>query len=627
MVINGRTRALLMGVLAVLLLGTGLVSAQPRNTQVWVQDLNGGTLYLVGRGGQEDELVLPTVGDFSALTSGRAAISGDGQRIAYTLTNPATGDLLLVVYDYPTRAIILTYAPGVTTLNSIDLSQSFAFDADGSRLAFGYGFEDASWELVLLDLRGMGIAATLRSSDPAAGDARGDGGYGLIPVPLHTRADGTVGFAMIQGFTEGWPEYAAYIWNSASGTVTPTLGYVSPDRDIFPLTGEVIMALDDSALPGNDDSFMFGHTNALQAYNADLGVRVTFYHDGVNSLVGPRFAYNGESVLALETIPAPPEVDTVSNLVLLDRLGGKLLTVLPNVRGISYTGTPEGFALIAPDGDLPALRFVDVRSLAPVVDLAESLVWRGVPGVFYAIQWAGVLGEANPYRVQTFAGWNNLTGTSYDVDLLIGMGATTGGSTGGTGGATTVTPAAALEVGGTATVRTTGGDSLNMRSAAGTEFAILQKLSSGTLLLLLEGPVSAGSYQWWRVQAPDGQQGWVVESADGVPTLIPGRSASTGEVDETLEGAADPSLPSLLAIGSDAIVTLPNPRDSLRLRNAPGLEGRIIVLLPNGTRLRVIDGPRAANGYTWWQLRTPEGNVGWSAEVIGDDRVLIGAVP
>jgi hypothetical protein len=247
--------------------------------------------------------------------------------------------------------------------------------------------------------------------------------------------------------------------------------------------------------------------------------------------------------------------------------------------------------------------------------------------VFYAIQWAGVLGEANPYRVQTFAGWNNLTGTSYDVDLLIGMGATTGGSTGGTGGATTVTPAAALEVGGTATVRTTGGDSLNMRSAAGTEFAILQKLSSGTLLLLLEGPVSAGSYQWWRVQAPDGQQGWVVESADGVPTLIPGRSASTGEVDETLEGAADPSLPSLLAIGSDAIVTLPNPRDSLRLRNAPGLEGRIIVLLPNGTRLRVIDGPRAANGYTWWQLRTPEGNVGWSAEVIGDDRVLIGAVP
>jgi hypothetical protein len=620
--------ALLVVVPAALIMGAGVVRAQPRNTQVWIQDLGAGTLYLVGRGGQEAELVLPRVGEFSELSSGRAAISGDGQRIAYTLVNPTTRELLLVVYDYPGAAIILTYAPGPVTLNSLDLVQTYAFDADGSRLAFGYGFEDSSWELVLLDLRGMGIAATLRSSDPAAGDARGTGNYGLIPVPLQTRPDGKVGFAMIQGFTEGWPEYPAYIWDTLSGTVMPSLGYVTPDRDVFPLTGEIVMAVDDSALAGNEDGFMFGQTNALQAYNVDLGLRVTFYHDPVNSLAAPRFIANGQAVLALEIAPAPSEVENVTTLILLDRLGGKLMDVLPGVRFIGYAGTPEGYALLLPDGDLPALRFVDVISLAPVVDLAESLVWRGVPGVFYAIQWAGVLGEVNPYRVESFAGWANLSATAYDVDLLIGLGATTGGtSPGGTGGSSTVSPAAALEVGGTATVRTTGGDSLNMRSAAGTEYAIIQKLPSGTLLLLLEGPVSAGSYLWWRVQAPDGQQGWVVESADGVPTLMPGRSASTGEVDESLEGAADPSLPSLLAIGGDAIVTLPNPRDSLRLRNAAGLDGRIIVLLPNGTRLRVVDGPRPANGYTWWQLRTPEGNVGWAAEVIGDDRVLIGAAP
>lgn len=85
----------------------------------------------------------------------------------------------------------------------------------------------------------------------------------------------------------------------------------------------------------------------------------------------------------------------------------------------------------------------------------------------------------------------------------------------------TPTTAPTLQVGGTATVTTTGGDILNMRNGAGRGYELVAKLSAGTVVMLLEGPVEADGLRWWRIRTPDGMEGWAVEQVDDEQTLTP----------------------------------------------------------------------------------------------------------
>jgi uncharacterized protein YgiM (DUF1202 family) len=91
----------------------------------------------------------------------------------------------------------------------------------------------------------------------------------------------------------------------------------------------------------------------------------------------------------------------------------------------------------------------------------------------------------------------------------------------------TVTPLAGgfLAVGRQATVNTTEGDSLNIRSGPGTGFDVVARLSAGTRVTLLEGPRDAGGFTWWRIRISTGLEGWAVQSVDdgGLPlqTLVP----------------------------------------------------------------------------------------------------------
>jgi uncharacterized protein YgiM (DUF1202 family) len=77
----------------------------------------------------------------------------------------------------------------------------------------------------------------------------------------------------------------------------------------------------------------------------------------------------------------------------------------------------------------------------------------------------------------------------------------------------------ALAVGGEATVTTTKGDSLRMRDGAGTGGKVIGMIENGTVLALLEGPQPADGMPWWKVRAPDGTEGWVVERVGDERTL------------------------------------------------------------------------------------------------------------
>lgn len=85
----------------------------------------------------------------------------------------------------------------------------------------------------------------------------------------------------------------------------------------------------------------------------------------------------------------------------------------------------------------------------------------------------------------------------------------------------TATPEPVLAIGGSARVQTTGGDTLNVRGGPGRSFDIVTKLANDTPVMLIDGPQEADGYRWWQILTEDGTEGWTIEAADDVQTLIP----------------------------------------------------------------------------------------------------------
>lgn len=79
-----------------------------------------------------------------------------------------------------------------------------------------------------------------------------------------------------------------------------------------------------------------------------------------------------------------------------------------------------------------------------------------------------------------------------------------------------------LRVGIQVQVFTTEGDTLRMRDTPNTQGQIVEYLSKGTLLMIVDGPQKdAGGLTWWQVRTSDGLIGWCVEFVDGIQTLVP----------------------------------------------------------------------------------------------------------
>jgi len=84
----------------------------------------------------------------------------------------------------------------------------------------------------------------------------------------------------------------------------------------------------------------------------------------------------------------------------------------------------------------------------------------------------------------------------------------------------------------------------------------------------------------------------------------------------TLEAiATSTSTPMPVGIGVFVIVTDVEP-DELNVRNEPGTRGTEIVFrAEEGTRFTIIDGPRQADGLTWWRVQDSINlsQAGWAA--------------
>jgi len=110
-------------------------------------------------------------------------------------------------------------------------------------------------------------------------------------------------------------------------------------------------------------------------------------------------------------------------------------------------------------------------------------------------------------------------------------------------------------------------------------------MKKGTKLTITYAYNRANGFEWYKVTGPYGA-GWVAGaylSSTPVTNVKPIKIGFTVYVND----------------------------GPLNMRSSPSTSASIVSILPQDAKLQVVDGPRTANGYTWWQLRSSKWGTGW----------------
>lgn len=161
------------------------------------------------------------------------------------------------------------------------------------------------------------------------------------------------------------------------------------------------------------------------------------------------------------------------------------------------------------------------------------------------------------------------------------------------------------------------GASNRIRDAASTDGQQIGQIPADGVFNILEGPVCANGFNWWRVDY-DGTIGWTVEGDNDdffvepigpEPTPQPGATA-------TPLPSADGACPTNIApqpqlvVGMWARLTSNTPS---RMRQEPGTGAAEIAQIQPIDIVTVVDGPRCVDGFNWFQVDL-NGTIGWTAE-------------
>lgn len=169
----------------------------------------------------------------------------------------------------------------------------------------------------------------------------------------------------------------------------------------------------------------------------------------------------------------------------------------------------------------------------------------------------------------------------YPVDTDAGSGYVAGEFLGAT---VTVSTDLGIAIGDTLVVNT---DVLNLRSGATTGGDVLAELATGDAVSVLDGPVGADGYTWYRVSS-DAGTGWVAGDFLAATVTV----------------ASDLGITAGTAVFVDT--------DVLNLRSDATVDGEILATLETSAAGTVVSGPVSADGYTWYQITTDAGT-GWVA--------------
>jgi hypothetical protein len=163
----------------------------------------------------------------------------------------------------------------------------------------------------------------------------------------------------------------------------------------------------------------------------------------------------------------------------------------------------------------------------------------------------------------------------------------------------TVVPGTALAPGQPARVTAPAG--LNLRDTpVGTGNLILQ-LATNLKVTILEGPVKAENLTWWKLDDGQGHVGWAADG-DGETVWISPKVGDAAPVNRAPR------------VGERVVVTTEAGQE-LSVRAVPCSDAPLVARVTAGRQFTVLAGPQSADGFTWYQIRSDDGQVeGWAAD-------------
>jgi hypothetical protein len=173
--------------------------------------------------------------------------------------------------------------------------------------------------------------------------------------------------------------------------------------------------------------------------------------------------------------------------------------------------------------------------------------------------------------------------------------------------AATPVPGTALAPGQPARITAPAG--LNYRDQPNPGGVLLGQFGTGILVTVLEGPVVAEDFTWWRIEDGEGNAGWAAEGDDETTWISP-------QLGDPQPANRPPN------VGDRVVVTMP-AGGQLTVRSQPGVNAALVTRVNPGQQFTVDNGPQSADGYNWYQIRSDDGAVvGWVAEGDGAERWL-----
>ncbi len=162
-----------------------------------------------------------------------------------------------------------------------------------------------------------------------------------------------------------------------------------------------------------------------------------------------------------------------------------------------------------------------------------------------------------------------------------------------------------LEIGGLAIVANTGGDAVMVRDGAGYDFTVLLSAEAGTIVTVTDGPYSGDDGALWYEVNVDGTIGYIFASFLVLPENAPANPVrSSSQRVRSSDGY------SATVSGTGG--------DGARMRDSADLDAAIILVIPEGEDVSVIDSPGYSDGYAWYPV-VYAGETGWVAGIfLGD---------
>jgi hypothetical protein len=154
--------------------------------------------------------------------------------------------------------------------------------------------------------------------------------------------------------------------------------------------------------------------------------------------------------------------------------------------------------------------------------------------------------------------------------------------------------------------RVTAPAGLNYREAPAANATLIGQFGTGQRVTVLEGPVTADGFTWWRIDDGAGAAGWAAEGDGETVWLSP-------QLGERQPANRTPR------VGDRVVVT----GGQLSIRALPGTDGTLLTRAEPGQEFTVRAGPQSVDGFNWFQIRSDDGSIeGWAADGDGTNRWL-----